>query len=162
MRMITKLGLTAAFAVGGGALLIGSTMSHAQHYRMVDELVRDGLAGWGETEVKVHGFVAPGTIASGIIDQQMTHSFVLEMHGAHVRVFHRGPVPDTFKDNAEVVATGHVVPATSQANLAAALHIPDNAESWVVAATDLMAKCPEHYDQNRSPAAQVKYRGSDN
>ena len=166
MRMITKLGLTAAFAVGGGALLIGSTLSHAQHYRLVDELIDDGLASWGDTEVKVHGFVAPGTIASGIVDQQMTHSFVLEMHGAHIRVFHRGPVPDTFKDNAELVATGHVVAAPTEAALAAALHIPtDSAESWVVAATDLMAKCPDHYAEQagaRSTAAQVKYRGSDN
>src|SRR4051812_26632160 len=111
MRMITKLGLTAAFAIGGGALLVGSSLSHAQHYRMVDELVRDGLAGWGDTELKVHGLVASGTIVEGVVDQQMARSFVLEMNGAHVRVFHRGPVPDTFKDRAEIVATGHVVAA---------------------------------------------------
>ena len=53
-----KVLLTIGVVVGGGGFLIYSSVGHAQHYRMVDELVSDGgqirLAGpW------VISFVAP-------------------------------------------------------------------------------------------------------
>jgi cytochrome c-type biogenesis protein CcmE len=146
MRTITKLGLTASVVLGGGAFLIGSSISHAEHYRMVDDLVHEGFTTWGDKEIKVHGFVESGSIAEHVVAQETQRSFVLELNGARVRVFSRGPKPDTFKDNAEVVATGHLVPASAMAGSAKALDVRADAEqAWVVDATDLMAKCPEHY-----------------
>jgi len=114
---------------------------------MVDDLVHEGFAGWGDKEIKVHGFVEPGSVAEQVIAHETQRSFVLQLNGAKVRVFSRGPKPDTFKDNAEVVATGHLVRSTEMAGSAKALGVRADAEqSWVVDATDLMAKCPEHYD----------------
>jgi cytochrome c-type biogenesis protein CcmE len=160
MRTITKVGVTLAVVVAGGGLLVASSLSHAQHFRMADELVHEGLGGWGDTEIKVFGSVESGSIAQQVIDQQMTRSFVLEKNGARVRVFSRGPAPDTFKDRAEIVATGHLVPARDMMSLAAALRLPNDSEAWVLDASELMAKCPDHYD---APArsAHPNPRGSD-
>jgi cytochrome c-type biogenesis protein CcmE len=145
-------------AVAGGGFLIASTVTHAQHFRMVDELVREGMAGWGDTEIKVFGFVQSGSITQQVIDQQMTRSFVLEKNGARVRVFNRGPVPDTFKDRSEIVATGHIVPARDMVSLSKRLAVHDDAP-YVLDATELMAKCPDHYDAPAVPALNL--RGSD-
>jgi len=159
MRTITKLGLTASVVLGGGAFLIGSSISHAEHYRMVDDLVREGLAGWGDKEIKVHGFVEAGSLTEQVIAHETQRSFVLQLNGARVRVFDRGPKPDTFKDNAEVVATGHLVRSSELAGRAKALGVRADAEqAWVVDATDLMAKCPEHYkDANTLARTPVKF-----
>jgi cytochrome c-type biogenesis protein CcmE len=159
MRMIAKLGITAVVAVAGGGFLIASSLSHAQHFRMVDELVHEGMSGWGDTEIKVFGFVQSGSITQQVIDQQMARSFVLEKNGARVRVFSRGPAPDTFKDRAEIVATGHIVASRDMMSLAKRLDLHDDA-AWVLDATDLMAKCPDHYDAPALPA-HPNLRGSD-
>jgi cytochrome c-type biogenesis protein CcmE len=159
MRTITKLGVTAVVAVAGGGLLVASSLTHAQHFRMVDELAREGMAGWGDTEIKVFGFVQSGSITQQVIDQQMARSFVLEKNGARLRVFSRGPAPDTFKDRAEIVATGHLVPARDMVSLSNRLALHDDA-AYVLDATDLMAKCPDHYDAPALPA-HPNLRGSD-
>ena len=147
MRTITKLALTAGVVLGGSAFLISSSISHAEHYRMVDDLVHEGVEGWGDTELKVHGFVEPGSIAEQVVAHETQRSFVLQLSGSKLRVFHRGPKPDTFKDNAEVVATGRLVRPIEMAGSAKALGVRADAEQVrVLDATDLMAKCPEHYD----------------
>lgn len=146
MRTITKLGLTASVVLGGGAFLIESSISHAEHYRMVDDLVHEGFATWGDKELKVHGLVEAGSLSEQVIAHETQRSFVLQVNGAKLRVFSRGPKPDTFKDNADVIATGHLVRATELAGSAKALNVRADAEQpWVLDATDLMAKCPEHY-----------------
>jgi cytochrome c-type biogenesis protein CcmE len=156
---LAKIALTVAVVLGGGGFLIYSSVGHAQHYRMVDELVGDGFDKWHDKEMKVHGYVQAGSIVTGPVGQVSTHSFVLQKNGKKIRIFSQGPVPDTFKDQSEVVATGRLVKAAdaqatadelcahAEKEFKAACPIRTDAEQvWVVQATDLMAKCPSKYD----------------
>lgn len=162
---LAKLAITTAVAVGGVGFLVYSSVAGAAHYKMVDDLVTGGLDGWGDTELKVHGFVQPGSIIDTIIDHEMQHEFILENNGKQVRVFARGPVPDTFKDRSEVVATGHLLrpiqlqPRADQ--ICRYKHgpaCPIQLETLALDATDVTAKCPEHYDQQRPPLPPPSYR----
>lgn len=158
VSLLTKILLTAAVAVGGGGYLLYSSIGSAEHYRMVDELVGDGVGKWENKDLKVHGFVESGTIVENVVGQVQHRSFVLQKNGKKIRVFSQGPKPDTFKDQSEVVASGRLVKAAEvQAiatglcdhNAAAGAACPirsDAEQAWVVEATSLMAKCPSKYD----------------
>lgn len=155
-----KVLLTVAVLIGGGGFLIYSSVGHAQHYRMVDELIGDikgDPAAWQGKELKVHGFVESGTIVESVVGQTTHRTFVLQKGGKKIRVFNLGPKPDTFKDQSEVVATGHLVKASTMAQLATDMcaHQPapvgcplrsDSENEWVLDSSDLMAKCPSKYD----------------
>ena len=84
--------------------------------------------------------------------------FVLQKSGKKIRVFVTGPVPDTFKDASEVVATGRLVKASELQGVAddicAKAKVQDRGDCpvhadaeqpMVVEATELMAKCPSKY-----------------
>ena len=104
---LAKIALTAAVVIGGGGFLVKSSLSHAQHYKMVDELVASGLDQWKDKELKVHGMVE-GRIdrrGHGRIRRRAAPS-CSQKEGKKIRVFYAGPKPDTFKDRVEVVATG--------------------------------------------------------
>ena len=67
--------------------------------------------------------------------------------GKKIRVFSAGPKPDTFKDQSEVVATGHIVPAAQMGKMASDLGVRiDSDMQYVVEASELMAKCPSKYE----------------
>src|SRR4051812_3517455 len=145
MRMITKIALTAGVALGGGAVLLGAASS-SSHYRMVDQLVHEGFSQWTDTQLELHGKVVPHSIRVQVVRQQTTRSFVLAMNGEAVRVFARGPVPDTFTDESEIIATGYMVPASSEQATAEAMGLQANREQpWVMDASNLSAKCASHY-----------------
>jgi cytochrome c-type biogenesis protein CcmE len=157
MRMITKLAITAVVAVGGGALLIGASFANASHYRLVDELVREGFDGWTDKELKVHGFVEPDSIHLKVVQQQTARTFVLAMNGQKLRVFYKGPVPDAFKDNSEIIATGAIIRAADEL-LADAFGLrADSEHAWVLDATSLTAKCPAHYSDQPPTAGSAKF-----
>jgi cytochrome c-type biogenesis protein CcmE len=144
---IAKIALTAAVAVAGVGFFVKSTLGHAQHYKMVDELVATDLASWGDKEIKVHGWVLASSIKEEVVNQETIRTFVLQNKGKKIRVFSSGPKPDTFKDQSEVVATGHLVPAGTRKDWAASLKVnlePDMA--YVVDAKELQAKCPSKYE----------------
>jgi cytochrome c-type biogenesis protein CcmE len=62
-----------------------------------------------------------------------------------------GPVPDTFKDQSEVVATGHLIAARERAPLAKSLGVAMEADiDYVLEASELQAKCPSKYDGARA------------
>ena len=165
---LTKLLLTVAVVLGGGGFLVYSSVSHAQHYMMVDELVKTPLASWSDKELKVHGFVEGGSIVESVVGQVEHRSFVLQKDGRKIRVFSEGPKPDTFKDQSEVVATGRLVKAADMQQLATDLckstdkktgcPIRTDAEqAYVVESTDLMAKCPSKYDGATSNKLDTKF-----
>jgi cytochrome c-type biogenesis protein CcmE len=151
-----KLLLTAAVAVAGVGFLVKSSVGNAQHYMMVHELVATDMASWKGKELKVHGFVEAGSIHESIVNQETHRTFVLEREGKKIRVFSEGPKPDTFKDQSEVVATGHLVPAPDMKKLAESLGVALESDMpYVVDSTELMAKCPSKYDGarvNQQPA----------
>ena len=144
---LAKIGLTAAVAVAGVAFLVTQVMGDAQHYKMVDELMAGDLAQWKDTELKVHGWVLAGTIKENTVLQKRQRTFVLHKGGKKIRVFNEGPAPDTFKDQAEVVATGRLAPVESQRQLAASLGVTIESDvQYVVVARELQAKCPSKYE----------------
>jgi len=145
-----KIVLTAAVAVAGVGFLVKSSVSSAQHYKMVDDLLSSDLSSWKGKELKVHGWVESGSLHESIVNQETHRTFLLQKGGKKIRVFNAGPKPDTFKDQSEVVATGHLVPAAQMAELAKSLGAPIESDMpYVVDATELMAKCPSKYDGAR-------------
>lgn len=167
---LTKIALTIAVVVGGGGFLVYSSVGHAQHYRMVDELVGDGFDKWQEKELKVHGYVESGSIVEHVVGQVEHRTFVLQKNGKKIRVFSQGPKPDTFKDQSEVVATGRLVKASELQGLATEmckdLKVPNPAcpirtdaeQQWVVDSSDLMAKCPSKYDGATSNKIDTQFK----
>jgi cytochrome c-type biogenesis protein CcmE len=145
-----KIVLTAVVAVGGVGFLVKSSVSSAQHYKMVDDLLATDLTSWTGKELKVHGWVESGSIHESIVNQETHRTFVLQAEGKKIRVFNSGPKPDTFKDQSEVVATGHLVPAAQMKQTAGSLGVVIESDmAYVLDSNDLMAKCPSKYDGAR-------------
>jgi cytochrome c-type biogenesis protein CcmE len=145
---LTKVALTVAVALGGTGFLVYSSVDHAQHYMMVDELMTDGnLASHEGQEMKIHGNVEAGSIVEKIVNQEQHRTFLLTKGGKTFRIFSMGPKPDTFKDASEVVATGRFVKASDMKAVADQLGVHmDVDQPYVLDATELMAKCPSKYD----------------
>lgn len=127
---VAKIVLTVAIALGVVGFFWHSSSSHTGAYKMVDEAVAVAPS-WEGKEMKVHGWVQAGTIDEQIVGQEMHRSFVLEHKGARILVKNIGPKPDTFRDKAEVVASGKLMMENG---------------APVLYATDLMAKCPSKYE----------------
>jgi cytochrome c-type biogenesis protein CcmE len=145
-----KIVLTAAIAVGGVGFLLKSSVSSAQHYMMVHELMTSDLGSWTGKELKVHGWVESGSIHESIVNQETHRTFLLQREGKKIRVFNSGPKPDTFKDQSEVVATGHLVPVAQMKPVAESLGVAIESDvAYVLDSTELMAKCPSKYDGAR-------------
>jgi cytochrome c-type biogenesis protein CcmE len=119
-----------------GALIIGAIVylmfsginGSMVYYYSVSELLAsaDSLNGRG---VRVSGHVSPGTIER-VPGTPELHFTVFERESARtVPVVYRGIVPDTFKENAEVVVEGTY-----------------RAEERVFHANTLLAKCPSKYE----------------
>ena len=168
---LAKIGLTAAVVMGGGGFLVLSSKSHAQHYEMVDQLLAKGLDKYEGKQLKVHGFVEAGSIHTATVNQETRRTFVLQKEGKKVRVFVTGPVPDTFKDASEVVASGRLVPAETMQAVADQIcanatpeqkvgcPVRTDAEApKVVDATELMAKCPSKYEGATSNKLDTNFK----
>jgi len=166
---LAKIGLTAAVVVGGASFMIAQSVSHAQHYKMVDDLVSGPLDDWKDKEMKVHGWVEAGSIVEKVVDQEDHRTFILQKGGKKIRVFFTGPTPDTFKDQSEVVATGRLVPSSSMQAMADSLcknpkpgtacPVRTDAEQpFVVESSELMAKCPSKYDGATSNKLDTKFK----
>jgi len=145
---LAKILITGAVALGGVGFLVKSSLGHAEHYMMVDELYKTQLPQWEGKAIKIHGFVEDGdTLRAKIVGQEQHRSFVLAKGDKKIVVFFDGPVPDTFKANAEVVANGKLVKATTMVDKAEKLGFQlDPDVDYVLAANDMMAKCPSKYD----------------
>ena len=148
---LAKIALTAAVAVAGVGFFVKSTLGHTEHYKMVDELMASDLSEWNGKELKVHGWVLAGSIREQVVDQKTHRTFVLTKEGKKIRVFSSGPKPDTFKDQSEVIASGHLIPAGERKDLAKSLGVALEADlAYVVDASKLDAKCPSKYDGARA------------
>ena len=168
---LAKLALTVAVVAGGAGFLVYSSTSHAQHYEMVDNLLTKGFDQFKDKQIKVHGLVETGTIATATVAQETRRTFVLQKNGKKIRVFVTGPVPDTFKDASEVVATGRLVKSADLQQVADDIcknakaqdkaDCPIRAEGeqeMVVEATELMAKCPSKYKGADSNKLDTTYK----
>jgi hypothetical protein len=71
----------------------------------VDEVV-PRAAKLVDRTVKVHGWVVDGSIHDELRDQVVHRSFAIQERNATLPAYWTGPMPDTFKANAEFIYTG--------------------------------------------------------
>jgi cytochrome c-type biogenesis protein CcmE len=147
-----KLLASAAVVLGAGGLLIFSSLADAeQHYQFVQEVLPNPEP-WVGKSFKLHGLVEAGSIKESIIDQKTHRQFVLEAkcdpsdknvppcptgRSLRILVTNTGPKPDTFKELAEVIATGKLAKQDTE---------------YVFEATELSAKCPSKYKEDQRPS----------
>src|SRR5438067_10046888 len=151
-----KILVTVVVVMLGGGFLVYSAFGSTEPYAMVNTLVASNWDKYTGKPMKVHGYVEAGSIIETVVNQETQRTFILQKEGKKIRVFSRGPKPDTFKDQSEVVATGTLVRAKDMQGLADALCTAkpqpgcplhtDSEQTYVVEATELMAKCPSKYD----------------
>jgi cytochrome c-type biogenesis protein CcmE len=161
-----KVGITVlVLATAFGVLLYTSLGESRQFYKYTDEVMASP-AEWQGKSLQVHGFVVPGSIA--MKPGTLEYRFDMQRNGKVMRAFYTGIVPDTFKDESEVVAFGRLVPAAEMQAVAdkicakpkketvpaASVQCPirtDAEQALVVDATELSAKCPSKYEGARKP-----------
>ena len=114
--------LVLAIAFGG---LLYSTMGEAtEYYKHVDEVMASPEQWYGK-KLQLHGFAKDVARKPNSLD----YRFRVESNGEVVMATYKGVVPDTFKNDAEVVLKGTLSP-----------------HGFEVAPNGVMAKCPSKYE----------------
>jgi cytochrome c-type biogenesis protein CcmE len=127
---VAKVGLTGlVLAVAFGALLYSTLGESAQYYKHVDEVMTQPAAWYGKA-LQVHGFARDIRRKRDSLD----YSFEMVNNGQVVRATYTGIVPDTFKNDSEVVLSGTLGPDGFHA-------------------TGMTAKCPSKYEASRGTGA---------
>ena len=122
-----KLGVTSLVLVLAFGGLLYSTLSEGtEYYKHVDEVMTNPEA-WHGKRLQLHGFVVPGSIMRR--PDSLDWRFKVHSKGHVVNASYTGIVPDTFKDEAEVVLKG----ALTQ-------------DGFHVQEDGVMAKCPSKYE----------------
>jgi len=130
---VIKIALTSVVLVLAFAGLLWSTLSEdTAYYKHVDE-VMVAPAEWQGKNLQLHGFVVPKSIL--IKPGTLEYLFQIQNEGHVVWAQYTGIVPDTFKDESEVVLKG-----TLTGNQ---FHVEPNG---------VMAKCPSKYEPKAAPA----------
>ena len=117
---LTSLVLTLAF----GGLLYSTLGESAQYYKHVDEVMVQPDAWFGKP-LQIHGFAKNVSRKRDSLE----YRFEMESNGQIVRASYTGIVPDTFKDEAEVVLQGQLTSSGFQ-----------------VKPNGVVAKCPSKYE----------------
>lgn len=121
-----KVGITSVvLAVAFGALLYTSLGESAEYYKHVDEVLASPQD-WHGKRLQLHGFARQVMVRRGTLE----YRFDVENNGQIIPAQYTGTVPDTFKNDSEVVLKG---------TLAA-----DG--TFHVAEDGVMAKCPSKYE----------------
>jgi cytochrome c-type biogenesis protein CcmE len=132
-----KLGLTTLVLATAFGILLYTTMGESmQYYKYVDEVAAQPDA-WAGKTLQVHGYVVPGSIARK--RDALEYQFQLQRNGQVIRAYYTGVVPDTFKNDAEVVLTGQLTPTGFRA-------------------TDMTAKCPSKYEEAAPKTGAASYQ----
>jgi cytochrome c-type biogenesis protein CcmE len=126
---VTGVVLATAFC----GLLWSTLRDGTEYYKHVDEVMTSPQT-WEGKRLQLHGFVVPGSIL--VRRDSLEYKFKVQNKGSVVDASYTGVVPDTFKDEAEVVLKGRL-----------------NADGFHTEANGVMAKCPSKYDPNRKSAS---------
>ena len=118
--LVTSIVLIGAFA----GLMWTSMQDGTAYYKHVDEVMVDPEA-WVGKRLQVHGYVSNITWKKS----EMDFRFQIENNGHVVQAEYTGVVPDTFKEDAEVVVSGHL-----------------DGHTLIVEPNGIMAKCPSKYE----------------
>ena len=124
-----KIALTAVVLLSAlGGLMWYSLQQDTAYYKHVDEVLASP-GQWKGKSLQLHGFVVKGTWGQkpNTLEYQFTH----ENKGKTVLASYTGVLPDTFKDEAEVVLKGRL---TSD-------------DHFAVDPNGVMAKCPSKYEE---------------
>jgi cytochrome c-type biogenesis protein CcmE len=122
-----KIALTSLVLAGAFAGLLFTTLGEAtEYYKLVDEVMVQPEQWYGR-KLQLHGYVVPGSIARK--RNSLDYRFQIQSSGHVVTATYTGVVPDTFKDDSEVVVKGTLSP-----------------EGFTVAPNGVMAKCPSKYE----------------
>jgi len=97
-----------------------------EYYKHVDEVMATRQQ-WEGKRLQLHGFVVPGSIY--VKPSTLEYQFKVQNKGHVVDASYKGVVPDTFKDDSEVVLKGQLTPM--------GFHTDSNG---------IMAKCPSKYE----------------
>ena len=130
-RTLVKLALTVA-VLAAGVRLAACGPRGAPRYYLADELIATGLRAHEGEVVRVHGWVGTGSIARLYGDDSL-HRFMLVWQGVGLPVEVSGALPDTFRDQAEVIVTGRLV----------------HRDGWRLEGTAVIAKCSSNYQGAR-------------
>ena len=136
-----KIGLTAFVLVGAFATMLWSTLREgAEYYKNVDEVMVNEQV-LHDKQLQMHGYVVPNSIL--VKKSTLEYKFRVQNNparapqaGGVIDVTYKGNVPDTFKDEAEVVLKGKLTPA--------GFHTDPNG---------VMAKCPSKYEAAEKSAS---------
>lgn len=120
-----KVGLTTiVLALAFGGLLMSSLDESSEYYKHVDEVMVQPDQWYGK-KLQLHGFAKQVSRKPNSLEWR----FQVESNGQLVTAHYTGVVPDTFKNDAEVVLKGIL-----------------SAEGFTVAPNGVMAKCPSKYE----------------
>jgi cytochrome c-type biogenesis protein CcmE len=117
---------TVVLVLAFGGLLWSTLRDGTEYYKHVEEVMVQPEAWYGK-RLQLHGFVVPSTILRR--RDSLEYRFQVHSKGHVVNASYTGIVPDTFKDEAEVVLKGTL---TSQ--------------GFQVEPNGVMAKCPSKYE----------------
>ena len=121
-----KIGATSLVLLVAFGVLLYSTLGESmQYYKYVDEVMADP-GQWQGKPLQVHGYVVPGSI--GRKRDALEYQFQVQRNGKVIKAYYTGIVPDTFKNDSEVVLTGQLTPQGFMA-------------------TEMTAKCPSKYEE---------------
>ena len=100
-----KISLTVIVMIGAlGGLMYTSLAEGTEYYKHVDEVMVDPAA-WHGKKLQLHGFVVEKSIMRK--PGTLEYIFQIQNKGEVVNARYTGIVPDTFKDNSEVVIKRH-------------------------------------------------------
>ena len=125
-----KIAVTCLVLTGALSGLLYTTLSEGtEYYIHVDEVMKDQSA-WRNKKLQLHGFVADLRQRPDSLD----YKFQVRFNGKVIDARYTGVVPDTFKNDSEVVLKGTLQP-----------------DGFAVEPNGVMAKCPSKYNP-KTPA----------
>jgi cytochrome c-type biogenesis protein CcmE len=128
-QKVVRIGLTAfVLAAAFGGLMWYSLRSDTEYYKHVDEVMASPQQ-WEGKKLQMHGFVMGTPLRAR---DSLDYRFVVGNKGVTVPAMYSGIVPDTFKEDSEVVLSGTLQKDGFHAN-------------------NIMAKCPSKYDPAKGP-----------
>ena len=128
-----KIAVTLVVLAGAlGGLMYTTLAQGTEYYIHVDEVMKDPAA-WQGKRLQLHGYVTDLRQRPDSLD----YKFQVKYNGKIIDARYSGVVPDTFKNDAEVVLKGQLHP-----------------DGFSVEPNGVMAKCPSKYNP-ASPATKA-------
>lgn len=127
-----KIGATTiVLMLAFGGLLWSTLREGTEYYKHVEEVMGTPEA-WQGKQLQLHGFVVPRSIMRR--RDSLEYRFQIQSKGMVVPATYTGVVPDTFKDDSEVVLKGTLT-----------------TDGFHVEPNGVMAKCPSKYEAKATP-----------